>query len=88
MTAIDPGPITEHQKDLFDLFEVPRGVALMSVIEKGTGAQRAVLVIVRERGDDVDVRPIAMLLDREDDIDLFGPPPGAIEPGDIEGVRP
>jgi hypothetical protein len=74
--ALSGSPLTDIQKAMFeglglDNFE---NLALLSVQEKSTGRQRAVVVRMDHDGDSVLMNPVAMLLDDDDDLDLFDPP--------------
>ena len=68
--------LTEQQRKLFDALDLPGDMALISTIEKSTGKHRAVVafVDVDEANGSITMHPVAMLLDGEDDIDLFEPP--------------
>lgn len=71
----DPGPLTDVQRDIFVDLEMPSDIILLSVTEKATGLQRALIAhIDRSNLDAVEVMPLAMILDGEHDIDRFTPP--------------
>lgn len=75
----DPGPITAGQRELYDAIEEngTEGTALVSVIETATGQQRAVICTASFDSDGGCImRPIALLLEHEDDMDRFTPPGG------------
>ena len=78
MTTLDPGPITAGQRELYDAIEAngTNGTALVSVVEAATGLQRAVICTVAFDGEEYTMRPIALLLEHEDDMDRFTPPGG------------
>lgn len=73
----EPTRLTDAQRELFDLFTEngTDGTALLSVIEKATGEQRAVVATVVRDADNGDyiMRPIALLLELPEDMDRFYP---------------
>lgn len=82
-TQNDPGAITDEQRELYEAMgeHGTSGTLLMSVIEKATGQQRAVVCTVGwdEDSKEYITRPILMLLESEDDMDRFQPPSGTSE---------
>lgn len=89
--ADDPGPITEQQRELYDALEEngTDGTCLMSVTEKATGQQRAVVCSVAWDEDTREyvTRPIFLLLEHLEDMDRFTPPGGIADHGGHEVPR-
>lgn len=73
--------LTDRQKAMFESLGLEdfQNLALVSTIEKATGKHRALVMSVAQEGDVVEMRPVAMLLDDDDDIDLFEPPAEGME---------
>lgn len=68
--------LTDHQKAMFESLNLDEfgNLALVSSVEKATGKHRALVMRVDVDGDGYKLFPVAMLLDSDEDLDLFEPP--------------
>ncbi len=82
MTMIAPR-LTDEQKAMFKALGLDdfANLALVSTVEKATGKHRALVMSMSIDEDDnsVEMFPVAMLLDGDDDIELFEPPSTDVE---------
>jgi hypothetical protein len=85
----EPTALSELQTAMYTSLHLPfTNIALLSTIEKATGQQRAVIVTLEEDDDTVLMRPLAMLLDREGDLDRFYAGEEMINDDAIDGHLP